>query len=281
MKMLSRLLLFVLLALFGAACADHALVNPATTCRLTEIDGAFIDGVKTTFEYDASGRASRMTRKFDDQFGVVTLDYRFTYDASGRLEKTVGDELDDAGAILRTLNETYTWTNGHITRFTWENSDGLKGVNNLTYNAAGQLIGFTYESSPADPATDAKWTYTYDANGVLINRLVSSMDGQDKFFEAKLTYSGGVIRKTAFSLLPQAGLPVDPILARQWEAVYPGNGAVLSYYEADTTGTLQLFAQGTIKDMTVNQSGIITGWSYEKITGDLPAPVRFTVTGCN
>jgi 5-hydroxyisourate hydrolase-like protein (transthyretin family) len=279
MKMLSRLLLFVLLALFGAACADHALVNPATTCRLTEINGASIDGVKTTFTYDANGRVSRMVRQFDDQFGVYGYDYRFSYDASGRLEKSVSDVLDDTGSIAATLNETYTWTNGRITRFNWEYTTGEKGVNNLTYNAAGQLIGFTFESMPADPVADGKWTYTYDANGVLINRLVTSLDGQDKLFEAKLTYTGGVTRKTAFSLMAQTGLPVDPILARPWESVYPGNGAVLSYSEADASGTLQLFAQGTIKDMMVNQSGIITGWNYEKVTGDL-TPVKFMLTGC-
>lgn len=188
----------LLLTLPGAGCTDHPVLDPLTAnCRLTEINGVFINGIKTTFEYNANGRVNRMVRKFDDQFGVITYDYRFTH----------------------------------------------------------------------------------DANGVLINRLISSMDGQDKFFEAKLTYNGGSIRKTAFSLMPQAGLPVDPILARQWESVYPENGAVLSYYEADPTGTLQLFAQGTIKDMTVNQSGGITGWSYGDVTGDL-TPVKFTVTGC-
>ncbi len=280
MKNLCRPLVFTVLTLLGASCTDHSIVDPLrANCRLTEINGAFIDGVKTTFEYDANGRVSRMVRRFDDQFGILTSDQHFTYNASGQLDKTVGNELDDAGTIIRSLNETYTRTNGRITRFNWEYNDGTKGMNNLTYNAAGQLIGFTFESIPADPTTDAKWTYTYDTNGVLINRLVGSMDGQDKFFEAKLTYSGGVIRKTAFSLIPQAGLPIDPTLSRQWEAVYPGNGAVLSYYEADATGTLQLFAQGTIKDMTVNQSGIITGWSYGNVTGDL-TPVRFTVMGC-
>ncbi len=75
--------------------------------------------------------------------------------------------------------------------------------------------------------------------------LISPMDGQDKFFEAKLTYNGRIIRKTAFSLMPQAGLPVDLILARQRESVYPGNGAVLSFYEKPTlpaqhTPTIQI-----------------------------------------
>ncbi len=170
MKHVGLLLTLFLLTLLGTGCTDHPVLDPLTAnCRLTEINGAFIDGVKTTFEYNANGRVSRMVRKFDDQFIVVTYDYRFTYDASGQLTQSVFDVLDDTGAIVKTANETYTYTNGRISRFNFEDTMGEKGVNNLTYNAAGQLIGFTYESVPVNPATDAKWTYTYDANGALIN----------------------------------------------------------------------------------------------------------------
>jgi 5-hydroxyisourate hydrolase-like protein (transthyretin family) len=272
---IAKLLTLLLLTLLGVSCNDHAIVDPAARCQLTEIDGAFIDGLKSTFEYDANGRVSRMVRKFDN----ATYDYRFTYDTEGRLSRSVVDDLDSAGAKIATLNETYTWTNGRIARFNWEYTTGEKGVNNLTYNAAGQLIGFTTEYIPADPALDTKWAYTYDTNGVLVNRLITSLDGQTTLFEAKLSYTTNQIIKTAFSLLPQAGLPVDPVLARQWEANYPKNDGVLSYYLPDSTGKLELFAQGTLNNMIFNQSGIATGWSYGNVTGDL-TPVSFRVTGC-
>ncbi|GAB3639579.1 hypothetical protein [Spirosoma arcticum] len=265
----------LLLTLFGASCNDH-LVDPATaTCRLTEINGAFIDGIKSTFEYDAAGRVSRQVRTFSDG---VAFDYRHTYDAQGLLSESIIIDLDSAGRKTDEAFEKYVWTGGRITQYQWEYQSGLKGVNNLTYNTSGQLIGFTTEYADY-PADNAKWTYTFDNNGVVTRRLLTSMDGTVVIFEARLAYTTTEIIKTAFSLMPKAGQPVDPLLARPWESNYPKNNGTISYFLPDSTGKLELFGQGTLKDMTFNQSGIATGWSYGDVTGDL-TPVSFRIDSC-
>lgn len=274
MKHTTLILSLLLLTLFGAGCSDH-LVDPATaTCRLTEINGAFIDGIKSTFEYDANGRVSRQIRLFDD----VGFDYQHTYDASGLLSQSIITDLDSAGRKIDEVLEKYVWTNGRITQFQWESQSGLKGVNDLTYNAQGQLIGFTFENNDY-PADNAKWTYTYDNNGVLTRRLLTTFTG-DLIFEARLTYTTNQFVKTALSLMPKAGLPLDPLLSRPWESVYPKNDGTIAYYFPDANGQPEVFAQGTLTDMTVNQSGIATGWSYSDIVGELTSPVQFRVMGC-
>jgi YD repeat-containing protein len=276
MRHTTQILAFFMLTLLGAGCSDHLPdPNPATaTCRLTEINGAFIDGLKSTFEYDANGRVSRQIRDFGD----VAFDYKHTYDASGRLSESIITDLDSAGKKTDEALEKYVWTNGRITQFQWAYQSGFKGVNNLTYDAQGRLIGFTTENDDS-PADNTKWAYTYDDNGVVTRRLLTSFDGTSVIFEARLTYTTKEIVKTAFSLMPKAGLPVDLILARPWESNYPKNDGVLSYYLADADGKLELLAKGTIQNMTFNQSGIATGWSYGDVTGDL-TPVTFQITGC-
>lgn len=276
MRNVTQLLTLLLLTLLGVSCNDHSVVDPTTAnCRLTEINGAFIDGIKSTFEYDANGRVSRQVRTFDD----IGLDYRHTYDAQGLLTQSIIMNLDSAGKKTDEALEKYIWTNGRITQYQWAYQSGLKGVNNLTYDTAGQLIGYTTEVEN-DPTYDSKWTYTYDANGVVINRRLTSLDGKDLIFEARLTYTTNQIVKTAFSLMAKAGQPVDPVLTRPWESNYPKNDGVIAYYLPDANGQPELFAKGTLKDMTFNQSGIATGWSYGDVTGDL-TPVTFRVDGCN
>ena len=276
MQNITKILTLLLLTLLGVSCNDHSVVDPTTAnCRLTEINGAFIDGIKSTFEYDANGRVSRQVRKFDG----IGFDYRHTYDAQGLLTQSIIIDLDSAGNKTNEALEKYIWTTGRITQFQWAYQSGFKGVNNLTYNASGQLIGLTAEYD-GDPAGSVKWAYTYDNNGVVVRRLLTSLDGKDLIFEARLTYTTKEIVKTSFSLMAKAGQPVDPVLARPWETNYPKNDGVLAYYFPDANGQPELFAKGTLKDMTFNQSGIATGWSYGDVTGDLTSPVRFTVAGC-
>ncbi|MCY7351364.1 MAG: hypothetical protein LH606_11970 [Cytophagaceae bacterium] len=80
--------------------------------------------------------------------------------------------------------------------------------------------------------------------------------------------------------MSKAGQPVDLILSRPWETVYPKNDGTIAYYFPDANGQPELFAKGTLKDMTFNQSGIATGWSYGDVVGDLTTPVRFQIDGC-
>jgi YD repeat-containing protein len=275
MQNVTKILTLLLLTLLGVSCNDHQAVDPAAaTCRLTEINGAYFDGLKSTFEYDANGRVSRQVRQFDK----LTFEYKHTYDASGRLSESIIIDFDSTGKKGDEALEKYIWINGRITQFQWAYQSGLKGVNNLTYDAQGRLIGFTTETEN-DPTYDSKWTYTYDDNGVVTRRLLTSLDGTEGIFEARLTYTTKEIVKTAFSLMPKAGQPVDPLLARPWESNYPKNDGVLAYYEPDANGKMEVFAKGTIKNMTFNQSGIATGWSYGDVVGDF-TPVTFRVDGC-
>ncbi|MCY7351365.1 MAG: hypothetical protein LH606_11975 [Cytophagaceae bacterium] len=176
----------LLLFLFAAGCNDHTIDPLTANCRLTGITGAFIDGTKSTFEYDAAGRVIRQIRSFGTNGADGTYDYKHTYDASGKLSRSDIQGLDGDRKVLYEGVETYTWVNGQIVRFNYEDNVGLKGVNNLTYNPSGQLIGFTFEY---DPATDSKWAHTYDANGVVTRRLLTSLDGANLIFEARLTYT--------------------------------------------------------------------------------------------
>ncbi|MCY7358905.1 MAG: hypothetical protein LH609_15895 [Rudanella sp.] len=270
--------LFLLLLLFAAGCNDHTVDPITANCRLTEITGAYIDGTKSTFEYDANGRVSRQIRSFGTNGADGTFSYKHTYDASGKLSRSDIQNFDGDGKVVSEAIETYTWANNQIVRFNYEENTGYKGVNNLTYNASGQLIGFTFEFN--DPATDAKWAYSYDANGVVTRRLLTSLDGANLIFEARLTYTTKELVKTAFSLMPKAGQPVDLILSRPWETVYPKNDGTIAYYFPDANGQPEVFAKGNLTGMTFTQSGIATSWSYRDIVGDLTSPVRFQINGC-
>lgn len=229
------------------SCKDK--VEPNDTCRL--LGYTYWNGNQKKFEYDANGRVVRQLIKTDDNLdGKVDGEYKYSYDAAGKLSSATYKVNANGGLYEDT--DIFTWKDGKIVKATYTD-----GENNIKYNSKGQMIEYTFESK-TDPSTDAKWTYTYDNNDVLVKRTISSMDGKDVYFEFRLNYKSKEIVKTPYVYMPKVGLPYDIYYARQWEENIPKTDGTYEYYFPDANGKLELALQDTFKEIKLDSKGLVS-----------------------
>ncbi|MCY7351366.1 MAG: hypothetical protein LH606_11980 [Cytophagaceae bacterium] len=267
MKLYAYFLSWLLLSLI-TSCKQDESVDPLANCRLTGWD--YTPNGRHRFEYDVAGNVTRMTRAFEE--GVPFLfDYKLTYDAAGRLSRSEYKNTIDGQVTEGT--ETYTWTGNRITRLDYQTKAGEKGFNQIKYSPSGQMLEFTYEGN-ADPDQNAKKVFEYDAKGILVKLSFANLAG-DVFFQRRLLYSGNVI-KTAWSLLPNAGVPIDVVIGQDWEPLFPDNNAnaAFEFYEADPDGKLALYETSKLSNIKTNAQGVMVGWT------DPGTTTTFSVVGC-
>jgi YD repeat-containing protein len=249
---------------------DHRTPNPISTCKVSTIDRG--NGNKHTYLYDANGKITQMTRAFDGTGSgtISTYVYTFTYDASGLLIKS-SIKLD--GKDYST--ETYTYFYSQISKVTYVNADGSKGINNIKYNAAGQITEFTYETG--DPNADGKQYFEYDANGIMTKRGFADLQG-NKYFEVVITPVG--IAKSPEQLLVNNGLPFDLLTGFSWQTAEGNVGTVHETFFADQDGKLVLDSKEKTTAVKTNSQGYL----IENTTTDdanKAGTQRFTLTDCN
>lgn len=267
MKTLHKLLTVALLLIAVTACKDE---TPTPPCKLSTIDRG--NGNKHTYTYDAAGKIMQMTREFDGTGSgdISKYVYTFTYDGSGLLIRS-SIKLDgkDYGT------ETYTYYYSQISKVTFLNADGSKGINNLKYNTTGQITEFTYETG--DPNYDGKQYFEYDANGIMTKRGFTDLQG-NKYFEVVIKPVG--IAKSPEQLLANNGLPFDVLTGFSWQVADGNVGTVYEVFFADQDGKLVFDSQEKITSLKTNSQSYII---ENTITDDANKATtqRFTLTDCN
>jgi YD repeat-containing protein len=254
------------------SCKEKTEIDPvANTCRMTGYTAPI--NSKSTFDYDANGRIIHENRQVDDDIdGIILGDYTYTYDGSGKLTKNTY-KISVGGKLLFDDTDTYTWENGKIIKSTYKD-----GVNNIKYNAKGQMIEYTFEST-TDPTTNAKWTYKYDANDVLVDRIITSMDGKDVYFQFKLNYTSKEIVKTPLSYMAKVGLPFDFFYTRDWEVNIPKTDGTYEYYYPDADGKLVLKLKDTFKEIKLDSKGIVSQLVTTNLKG-VTQTTNYQVSNC-
>ena len=164
-------------------------VDEATSRNETVTDRC---GNKTAYEYDASGKTTKVTAKTADGTDIASVDY--SYDAYGELTAiTRGDGMAydlsyDAfhnlesigvrGKAEKLVNYTYKNGNGRLKEITYANGDTMKA----TYNALGQLVAEKWFD--ATGSLTAHYRYTYDNEGNIVRSVdISSLKEYNYLYE--------------------------------------------------------------------------------------------------
>lgn len=271
-KQLITSILSLILGATASSCDKKTEVNPVVdTCRMMGYTAPI--NSKSTFDYDANGRVNHEIRQVDDDIdGIISSDYTYTYDGSGKLTKNTY-KIWVNGKLAFDDTDTYSWENGKIIKSTYKD-----GVNNIKYNSKGQMIEYTFEST-TDPTTNAKWTYKYDANDVLVNRIISSMDGKEVYLQFKLNYTSKEIVKTPLNYMAKAGLPFDFFYTRDWETNIPKTDGTWEYYSPDADGNLVLKLKDTFKEIKLDGKGIVSQLITTNLKGETQT-LNYQVNNC-
>ena len=171
--------------------------------------------------------------------------------------------------------ETYTYFYSQISKVTYVNADGSKGINNIKYNAAGQITEFTYETG--DPNADGKQYFEYDANGIISKRGFADLQG-NKYFEVVIKPVG--IAKSPEQLLANNGLPFDLLSGFSWQVAEGNTGTVYETFFADQDGKLVLDSKEKVTAVNTSSQGFITESTSVDDAGK-SSTQRFTLTDCN
>ena len=141
-------------------------------------------GNQTAYEYDASGKTTKVTAKATDGTDIATVDY--TYDSFGELTSItrakgdVDNEMSydlkyDAfhnlesigvrGKDEKLVHYTYKNGNGRLKEITYANGDTMKA----TYNAQGQMVAEKWFD--AEGTLTAHYRYAYDNEGNIVRSV--------------------------------------------------------------------------------------------------------------
>ena len=266
-RTLRNFIAFVLVLGVAWSCKKNDV--PAETCKLSTIDRG--NGNKHTYTYDANGKVATMTRDLDPSGSGNTSKYvySFTYDAAGLIMKSVWTLDGKADG-----SETYTYTNGKISKTTFVYVGGDKGVNNIKYNTAGLMTEFTIETGTEN---DVKQYFEYDTNGILIKQGVSDLKN-NKFFEVVIKPVG--VSKSPEQLLAKYGLPYDVLVGNPWTAAVGGEGTIEETFYDDNG---KLTSDGTSKTTVLksNAKGYITEVSSLDNNTKATRTSTFTMLDCN
>ncbi len=260
------------LCLFVSSCKKDE--TPPETCQLYTIDRG--NGNVHNYTYGTNNKIKSMNRAFDGNGSgkISNYVYTFTYDAAGLIIKsewTLEGKPDGS--------ETYTYTNGKISKVNYLYADGGKGFNQIKYDAKGNMIEFSFETG--DPASDAKQYFVYDANDIQIKTGLSDLSGKDVYFEFRTTVVG--IAKSAEITLANVGLPYDVLSGQPWQTNVGGVGTKTETYFQDASGklTLENDATSKVSSILTNSQGYVTERTYSNMANVvLGKPEKYTIYGC-
>ena len=164
-------------------------------------------GNKTSYEYDDSGRTTKVTSKKADGTGLANVSY--AYDAFDNMTEIArGDGMKYAlayntfhnlesiginGKTEKLIKYTYKNGNGRLKQMTYANGHTMKA----TYNSIGQMVAerwFETEAQAADPTATpvAYYKYVYDGDGN-IARSIDILAGKEYTYEYE---EGRIVRAT-------------------------------------------------------------------------------------
>ncbi|GAB3942157.1 hypothetical protein GCM10028805_06340 [Spirosoma harenae] len=258
-----KLLIYTLLGLISLSCQKTNNDPAPDTCKLSTSPS-----VKNS-TYDSNGRVATLsTESFNDTTTVLILS-TFTYDTAGKLTKT--GYTSNGNPISE---ETYTYTNGRITRVNFSGPNSPTGLNNLSYDAAGRLARYSVE---VGGKVQYVQTYAYNADGILTEQAVVDEQGNALF--KVVTKPVGTV-KSPEQLLIRKGLPYllptgEPLVAAE------GNiGTVKDYFSIDDTGKLVSVGSQKITALKTNTQQYLTEMTMADSDGKNPLIVNYTLSDC-
>lgn len=239
----THLLLIIYFALLIAGCKKSNDEPTLDTCKLKESDRV---GKLT---YDDNGRAATMATSIylsATATTPATVLGTLSYDGNGKLTKTIWTLDGKANS-----EETYTYTNGRITKINFAGPNSPTGVNNLTYDDKGRLTRYSVE--PNGQLQFAQ-NYAYNADGILIEKTVTDPNGGVAY--KGVTKPIGSV-KSAEQLAISRGLPFvmtfgDPLVVAEGAI-----GTVFESYSLDNTGKLTLDYTAKVTSQKINAKGYL------------------------
>ena len=219
-------------------------------------------GNKTAFEYDNSGRTTKVTSKkadgtelahvsyaydtFDNMTEIVRGDgmkYALAYNTFHNLE-SIGIE----GKNEKLIQYTYKNGNGRLKQMTYANGHTMKTV----YNSIGQMVAekwFETEAKAADSTATpiAHYKYVYDGDG----NIVRSID-----FTSKKEYNyeyeeGRIVRATEADIELNGEIVISKVIVNTVKYYYDTEGKMTKKVITPASGSAQTTYYETNDDKTI------------------------------
>ncbi len=260
---MKTILIFFFIGLMALSCNDHD-VQPKTNCRLSE------STQYGKFTYDAQGRVATMTTEVYFGSNPSSLVSAFSYNGDGKLSRTVytvdGKPYGE---------QTYTYANGRISQVMGRSPNTRSGINQISYDEAGQITRITNELAGV---VQAVTTYAYNAAGVLTEGTTATGTGTVQF-RTVVRPVGSV--KSPEGLLRERGLPYLMPFDQPWATAEGGVGTVAETYQAGPNGQLALIYTEKTTAVKTNGSGYLIERSVTDDQGQNPSTVAYALTDCN
>ena len=219
-------------------------------------------GNKTAYEYDASGKTTKVTSKKAD--GTQLANVAYTYDAFDNMTEIVrGDGMKYAlaynqfhnlesigieGKDEALIKYTYKNGNGRLKQMTYANGHTMKAV----YNSVGQMVAekwFETEAKAADSTETpiAHYKYVYDGQG----NIVQSIDFANKKCYNYEHEEGRIIRATEADIKLSDEFVTSKVVVNTIRYYYDSEGQMTKKVITTASGSAQTIYYETNDDNTV------------------------------
>ena len=219
-------------------------------------------GNKTAFEYDNSGRTTKVTSKKAD--GTELAHVSYAYDTFDNMTEIVrGDGMKYAlaynefhnlesigidGKSEKLIQYTYKNGNGRLKQMTYANGHTMKAV----YNSIGQMVAekwFETEAKAADSTATpiAHYKYVYDGDG----NIVRSIDITSKK-EYNYEYEEGrIVRATEADIELSGEIVISKVIVNTVKYYYDTEGKMTKKVITPASGSAQTIYYETNDDKTI------------------------------
>lgn len=255
-------MLLLTIGLIALSCKKDADPKP-DTCQFSTSPSV------NNVTYDANERVATLITAVYNGTAAVEVLSTFTYNQAGKLNKTV---YTVNNALIS--QETYTYSDNHLTQTNFSGPNSPTGINNLGFDAAGRLTRYTVE---VGGQLQYAQTYGYDQDGILTEE--AAVDAQGNILYKVVTRPVGKV-KSPDALLVKRGLPYlipsgTPLVEAE------GNiGTVKEYYGSDASGKLTLQASQKITAVKTNPKGYLTELTMADLDGKNPITLSYTLADC-
>lgn len=203
-------------------------------------------GNKTAYEYDDSGRTTKVTSKdaadtelanvsyaydtFDNMTEIVRGDgmkYALAYNEFHNLE-SIGIE----GKTDKLIRYTYKNGNGRLKEMKYSNGDTMKA----TYNSIGQMVAETWLGK--NGVETARYKYVYDGDGNIV-RSIDILGKKEYNYEYE---EGRIVRATEADIELSGEIVTAKVVISTIKYKYDSDGNLISKISEDKNGTISSYS---------------------------------------
>ena len=213
-------------------------------------------GNKTAYEYDVSGKTTKITSK--DANGTELANVSYAYDAFDNITEILrGDGMKYAlaynayhnlesigveGKDEKLVKYTYKTGNGRLKEIAYANGDKMKA----TYNGVGQMVAEKWYNSSNE--LTAHYKYVYDGQGNIV-RSIDILSQKEYNYEYE---DGRVIRATESDILISNEIVTQKVIVNTIKYYYDSEGMITKKVIVSADGTEQtLYFEKTENDSQV------------------------------